>query len=347
MKSSWYSRPGLRTAALAAVALAVAAGAGCKHKRQSLRPVYVGAPIVTAPAATVDCAPGADCDSSVNSQAGPGFDDAIVPGGGTIESSPPARAPDSAPVPDAPTGRGAPEPPLELEPTGAESTTPLVAPQARRATPRTAAASASPKAQAALRTRLAGFADDPIDLFQPPKAERRWRYIVVHHSAHPEGGYAQIDRDHRESRQSDGCGYHFVVGNGTESEDGRIEVARRWSEQKAGAHCREGRTAEVNEYGIGICLVGDFEAEGPSEAQVEATRTLVAYLQQRYRIADSRVGTHSELAGTPTACPGKHFPTAAILGDRRQAAHVEDLPSDAAPAGRRAARTSLWATRPR
>ena len=154
--------------------------------------------------------------------------------------------------------------------------------------------------------------DDPADLLQPPKADRRWQYIVLHHSAHPTGSYAQIDRDHRQVKGFSGCGYHFVVGNGSESPDGRIEVARRWSEQKAGAHCRDGKHPDVNDYGIGICLVGDLDNEPPTPKQVEAARVLVAYLRERYGIPGPNVGTHARLATGPTDCPGRHFPNALL-----------------------------------
>jgi N-acetyl-anhydromuramyl-L-alanine amidase AmpD len=173
-----------------------------------------------------------------------------------------------------------------------------------------------PGRRASLRSGVEAFVNDPNDLFQPPKADRPWRYVVLHHSDAATGGYAQIDRDHRKARGWNGCGYHFVIGNGTESPDGQIEVARRWAEQKAGAHCRDGKTPDINEYGIGICLVGDFDSAPPTPRQVEAARALVAYLQDRYAIPSEKIGTHAMLAGQPTACPGTHFPADAILGSR-------------------------------
>src|SRR5262249_12911027 len=103
------------------------------------------------------------------------------------------------------------------------------------------------------------------------------------------------------------------IGNGTGSEDGRIEVAQRWVNQKHGVHCRNARSAEIDEYGIGICLVGDLDSEPPTPRQVAAAKALVAYLSSRYAIPQKRVETHSHLAATPTVCPGKHFPTQAFL----------------------------------
>jgi N-acetyl-anhydromuramyl-L-alanine amidase AmpD len=171
-----------------------------------------------------------------------------------------------------------------------------------------------------LRSRVQGLTNDPNDLFEPPRADRPWRYIVIHHSDSDAGNYAEIDQLHRERLGTAGCGYHFVIGNGSSSPDGQIEVTQRWADQKGGAHCRDAKSPAVNDYGIGICLVGDLDAGPPTERQVEAARVLVAYLQERYAIADDRVASHAQVAATPTACPGKHFPATAILGQRSLAA---------------------------
>lgn len=165
----------------------------------------------------------------------------------------------------------------------------------------------------ALAARVVDLTDDPADLLQPPKAERAWQYIIVHHSAHATGGLSQIDADHKTAMGLQGCGYHFVIGNGTESGDGRIEVAKRWSDQKPGAHCRDAGDAAMNDYGIGICLIGNFDENRPSDRQIEATRNLVAYLASRYRIAPDHIATHDRIAtGTPD-CPGRYFPREALV----------------------------------
>jgi N-acetyl-anhydromuramyl-L-alanine amidase AmpD len=170
--------------------------------------------------------------------------------------------------------------------------------------------------------RLGPFiADSRInELVYPNKADRPWRYIVLHHSATADGNYDQIDREHRKLLGFDGCGYHFVIGNGTASEDGQIEVAQRWSNQKQGVHCRNARSHDVDEYGIGICLVGDLDRQPPTPRQLAATQALIVYLSQRYRIDRSHVSTHAHLAATPTVCPGKFFPAESILAATQQAA---------------------------
>jgi N-acetyl-anhydromuramyl-L-alanine amidase AmpD len=169
------------------------------------------------------------------------------------------------------------------------------------------------KPSSTLRASVQPYVKDPDDLFSPPKADRPWKYIVLHHSATETGGYDSIDREHRKRLGWDGCGYHFVIGNGTESADGAIEIAQRWRDQKLGVHCRDGKNPDINEYGIGICLVGDLEKSPPTPRQIAAARSLVTYLEARYNIPASRTETHAHLAASPTSCPGKMFPVEAIL----------------------------------
>jgi hypothetical protein len=175
--------------------------------------------------------------------------------------------------------------------------------------------------QASLGERLRPYLDESgaNELVYPNKADRPWRYIVLHHSATAGGNYDQIDGEHRKILGFDGCGYHFVIGNGTGSGDGQIEVAQRWTNQKQGVHCRNARSHEVDEYGIGICLVGDFDQQRPTPRQIAAVGALIAYLSQRYTIPQSRVETHARLAATKTACPGKYFPSESFLPTTRDA----------------------------
>ncbi len=139
----------------------------------------------------------------------------------------------------------------------------------------------------------------------PPAGERRWRFIVLHHSATSWGSAEEFDRIHR-ARGWDELGYHFVIGNGSGSADGCVEVGSRWGKQKHGAHCKVASHPEYNDFGIGVCLVGNFDETRPSEAQTASCAALVKFLMVRYRVPASRVYGHEQLKAT--ACPGKHFP---------------------------------------
>ena len=152
----------------------------------------------------------------------------------------------------------------------------------------------------------------------PNATERPWRWIVLHHSDDESGDMAKYDAYHRnEKRWENGCGYHFVVGNGSLSGDGEVEIGPRWPRQLQGAHAKVPGN-RFNERGIGICLVGDFDtgAQRPSAAQMDALVHLVRWLKQRYDIDPADIRGHCDCCST--CCPGKNFPWAQF---RRRIAH--------------------------
>ena len=88
--------------------------------------------------------------------------------------------------------------------------------------------------------------------------EKKWTAIVIHHSGTKNGDTAIFDKWHRENNHWEGVGYDFVIGNGSNSGDGQVEVTYRWQKQVTGAHCGGTPGNWANKDGIGICLVGDF-----------------------------------------------------------------------------------------
>ncbi len=153
--------------------------------------------------------------------------------------------------------------------------------------------------------------------WRPKAPERAWKMIVIHHTAFEEAAMASVDELHRAKRGWDEMGYHFIIGNGTESGDGQTEVGSRWVKQKHGAHTRAepgfpyAGTNWVNENGIGICLVGNLQEHGPSPAQITSLRRLVRWLQKRYGIPNSQVKKHRDFKVTD--CPGRSFPWVSFI----------------------------------
>ena len=148
----------------------------------------------------------------------------------------------------------------------------------------------------------------PPEWVAPSRIEKKWSAIIIHHSATPNGNAAIFDRWHREGYNWDGVGYDFVIGNGTDSGDGQVEVTFRWREQRTGAHCK---TPEnwANEEGVGICLVGDFNYTSPTAGQMQSLVKLVGFLRRRYGISESRIYGHKDTPGARvTDCPGNNFP---------------------------------------
>jgi len=146
--------------------------------------------------------------------------------------------------------------------------------------------------------------------WQPPSSvEKKWTAIVIHHSATKNGDAAIFDKWHRENNGWEGVGYDFVIGNGSNSSNGQVEVTYRWQKQVTGAHCKTpGNWA--NKDGIGICLVGDFDKTQPTNAQMQSLVKLVQFLQKRYGIPKSKIYGHGTTPGaeTKTDCPGRNFP---------------------------------------
>jgi hypothetical protein len=144
-----------------------------------------------------------------------------------------------------------------------------------------------------------------------PVKRRRWQFIVVHNSGTRQGNARVFDYYHRHVRRmQNGLAYHFVIGNGTSTGNGQIEVGDRWRRQINGGHVH---SDYLNNISLGICLVGDFNRDQPTRAQLDACEELIRYL--RDRCGKTERGTipvkpHREMnpPGWPTDCPGDDFP---------------------------------------
>ncbi len=163
----------------------------------------------------------------------------------------------------------------------------------------------------------------------PPVTARPWKWIVIHHSATTTGGAAAFDKMHR-AKGWDELGYDFVIGNGSDTGNGQVEVGPRWAKQKIGAHAKSSDN-RFNEFGIGICLVGNFDVERPTAQQMAALDHLVAYLMLTYHIRPDQIIGHNDTKQTD--CPGKYLNVAivrrdvtALLGSRALQARLPAKP---------------------
>jgi len=133
-----------------------------------------------------------------------------------------------------------------------------------------------------------------------------WKYIVIHHSATKQGNIRIFDNYHRKEKgMKEGLAYHFVIGNGTKSKDGAIEIGNRWKKQIPGEHCWN---TKMNQESIGISLVGNFDESKPTSKQIESLINLISNLQKHYHIPPDRILVHKEVDKNRTNCPGKYFP---------------------------------------
>ena len=146
----------------------------------------------------------------------------------------------------------------------------------------------------------------PASVDLPGGIRRPWQYLVIHHSASESGSAREFDLYHRKVRGWNELGYHFVIGNGRGATDGQIQVGPRWLKQKHGAHCKTPDN-RYNDYGIGICLVGNFQSGGrPSEAQMRSLANLVNHLMRTCNISRQNILTHGGVTHK-TECPGRNF----------------------------------------
>lgn len=149
------------------------------------------------------------------------------------------------------------------------------------------------------------------EIDKAPVQQHRWRYIVVHNSGTRQGNARAFDYYHLHVRHMvNGLAYHFVIGNGSSSGDGEVEIGNRWKRQINGGHVH---SDYLNNIALGICLVGDFNHDTPTGHQLAALDELIRYLRQRVGKIDRQwaiVKAHREINPPrwPTDCPGDHFP---------------------------------------
>lgn len=138
----------------------------------------------------------------------------------------------------------------------------------------------------------------------PNRNVYHWQTITIHHSGTLRGGARLFDRDHRRRRMG-GLFYHFVIGNGSYTSNGAVEVGWRWKKQ-----------VKANRpYDIQLCLVGNFNKHVVSEAQLSSLVNLIKVLRVEYNISLKSIRKHEDIKGTRTECPGKNFPFGRLLSE--------------------------------
>jgi LysM repeat protein len=166
------------------------------------------------------------------------------------------------------------------------------------------------------KAKPAAIASSTLREINRPRIRRnRWKHIVVHHSADSNNSIRGMEHYHRHARRMEnGLAYHFVIGNGVNTTDGKIYVCDRWKRQIQGGHIG---SAALNEIAIGICLVGNFEKTLPTAKQKSSLKALVSRLRSRTGIPYNRIYTHRQFHHhkelKSTICPGSRFNLRSIL----------------------------------
>jgi outer membrane protein assembly factor BamB len=105
----------------------------------------------------------------------------------------------------------------------------------------------------------------------------------------------QIEKPPRDTYWPD-LPYHFLI-----APDGRIFEGRPVEYEP------ESNTKYPLAGNIGVEMMGDFNKQRPSKAQLESAVRLTAWLMQEHKITADRVRTHMDVAPKQTSCPGKDF----------------------------------------
>jgi N-acetylmuramoyl-L-alanine amidase len=141
--------------------------------------------------------------------------------------------------------------------------------------------------------------------------------IVVHHTG---GLLGRIDTPdlirlrHKWRNGWEDIGYHYVIGCGLFTKDGRIYVGR--SMQFQGAHVKG-----HNNDSIGVVMIGNFDRTKPTERQMETLIDLLIEQCRLYTVPVERVRGHREYDSN-TSCPGKNVNMnniRGLLGERLRA----------------------------
>ncbi|MEM9108585.1 MAG: peptidoglycan recognition family protein [Planctomycetota bacterium] len=103
----------------------------------------------------------------------------------------------------------------------------------------------------------------------------------------------QIRKYHVGENRWGDIGYHYIVDR-----SGRVWEGRPIQYQ--GAHVRNN-----NEHNIGILVLGNFDRQSPSNAQLKSLFNTTDALTQHHRIKTNLVRSHQEI--NKTACPGKNL----------------------------------------
>jgi hypothetical protein len=152
----------------------------------------------------------------------------------------------------------------------------------------------------------------------PDSAKHTPKYITLHHGGtewkkgkDPAAYVKAVQKYGQEQKDWPDLPYHFMI-----APDGRIFEARpiEYEPQSNTKYELKGH--------IGVELMGNFEVQRPSEAQLKSTVALVAWLCQDLKIDPSEIAGHKDRAKDQTVCPGKDF--ARYLEDGQFVGWVKD-----------------------
>ena len=128
------------------------------------------------------------------------------------------------------------------------------------------------------------------------------KYLVVHHAASSDTTTIEdIRRWHINNNKWTDIGYHKII-----SVDGTVKQGRE--DNVIGA-----QAFGANAVSLGICLIGNYEVNKPSEKMIDSLVQVLATLCKRHNLTVDKIIGHykvSTMFNAPagaSGCPGKHM----------------------------------------
>ena len=163
-----------------------------------------------------------------------------------------------------------------------------------------------------------------------------WKFILIHHSATPDGkvndwdsirryhmsyridGVIIASKDEFDRRKAAGQGKLFETPDldigynfGIEEQAGAILLKIGRPLTMSGAHCKE---ASMNSLSIGICVVGDYDKEILNDTKHDLLVDVCLALCLMFKIPTSNIQGHRQYA-TYKSCPGKNIDPSLIAAE--------------------------------
>ncbi len=155
-----------------------------------------------------------------------------------------------------------------------------------------------------------------------PSYRRTTTQIVLHHSAgplatepDPAAAIRQIWTEHAITNGWGDIGYHYLVDS-----FGNVYQGRDGGDGVIGGH-----DYTSNDYAEGICCVGNYMTEQPTDAMIQAVSWIIAQRCQRWGLAPSIASVIGHRDDYATSCPGDNL--YARLPDIRQMAAGHVIPT--------------------
>ena len=139
-------------------------------------------------------------------------------------------------------------------------------------------------------------------------SSRKWTNIIIHHSYSPDADntfqWNDIERWHVKENKWSAIGYHYGIEH---ADNGKLIYCVGRGLDCMGAHTNEKDTdgVSMNEKGIGIVLVGNFDAVEPTDTQIWFLAELCKDLMRDFQIPIENIHPHRQYA--QKSCPGARF----------------------------------------